>query len=158
MARDITQRKQAEVGLERQVAQRTAELEQANLALRQEFAYHEAAREALQRSEERYRRLVETSPDAIFMADMSGRFLAANLQAARMHGFESAEDLVSGVRLGQDLVAPGSRGRCGRRSPAAARPTVKVRITPLRRDGTAFEAEVTRRCWGPARAAVRVHG
>lgn len=50
------------------------------------------------------------------MADMSGRFLAANLQTARMHGFESAEDLVSRVRLGQDLVGPGSREGCGRRS------------------------------------------
>ena len=145
VARDITQRKQAEVGLERQVAQRTAELEQANLALRQEFAYHEAAREALQRSEERYRRLVETSPDAIFMADMSGRFLAANLQAARMHGFESAEDLVSGVRLGQDLVAPGSRGRVRQAFARLLRDGLVqgVRLTLLRRDGTAFEAEVS---------------
>lgn len=145
VARDITARKRAEAELEHKVAERTAALEQANLALRQEFAYHEAAEEALRRSEERYRRLVETSPDAIFMADMSGRFLAANAQTARMHGFDAAEDLVAGVRLGQDLVAPGSRGRVRQAFSRLLREGMVqgVRLTLLRRDGTSFEAEVS---------------
>jgi len=145
VARDITARKQAEAELERKVAERTAELEQANLALRQEFAYHEAAEEALRRSEERYRRLVETSPDGIFMADRSGRLLAANAQAARMHGFDSTEELVADMRVGQDLVAPSSRGRVRQAFGRLLREGMVqgVRVTLLRRDGTSFEAEVS---------------
>jgi PAS domain S-box-containing protein len=52
------------------------------------------AEEALRESEERYRTLVETSPDAVVLADIGGRVLMANRQAAKIYGVESVEELL----------------------------------------------------------------
>ncbi|MBF5044790.1 PAS domain S-box protein [Aggregicoccus sp. 17bor-14] len=53
--------------------------------------------EALQRSEVRFRGLLETAPDAIVTVDASGRILYANAQTERLFGFPRAE------LLGQDV-------------------------------------------------------
>ncbi len=55
--------------------------------------------EALQESEERYRSLVETSPDAIVLTDLRSKILTANQRCAQMYGFERVEDL-----LGKDVI------------------------------------------------------
>jgi PAS domain S-box-containing protein len=84
--RDITSRKQAEEALKKSreeleilVSERTAELMQANLALRE--------------SEERYRTLVELSPDAIYVHD-GRQILYANPAGLRLLGAEKDEEIV----------------------------------------------------------------
>lgn len=52
------------------------------------------AEDALRESEGRYRTLVETSPDAVVLADIGGRVLMANRKAANIYGVESAEELL----------------------------------------------------------------
>ncbi len=67
------------------------------------------AEQAVRASEERYRALVETSPDAIVLTDLEGRVQMANRQAAALCGVDRAEELVG--RDGFELLAPYERER-----------------------------------------------
>lgn len=61
--------------------------------------------DVLKASEERYRSLVETSPDGITLSDLQGRFLAANRQALEMQGFSSFAELQTSALTCFDFVA-----------------------------------------------------
>jgi diguanylate cyclase (GGDEF)-like protein/PAS domain S-box-containing protein len=53
----------------------------------------------VQVSDEQYRLLVETSPDGLILTDLSGTILMANTAAARLHGEDSADDLLGSTVL-----------------------------------------------------------
>jgi two-component system cell cycle sensor histidine kinase/response regulator CckA len=97
----------------------------------------------LRASEARYRTLVETSPNGITLADLEGKLLLCNPQAARLHSYASPEAMV-GVNFFK-LIAPHDR------HPAAAniRKTLNEgrvtngEYTMLRRDGSPFPAEIS---------------
>ncbi len=67
------------------------------------------AKEELEKSEEMYRTLLRTSPDAIVMADMEGRITYASPPAARLNYIDNPEDLIGTVLL--DLLAPKDRAK-----------------------------------------------
>jgi PAS domain S-box-containing protein len=69
-------------------------------------AYHKKMEEALRQSEERYRALVETTPDAI-VVHRDGRFLYANPAALQLYGAETFEQLKEWNIL--DLLHPDDR-------------------------------------------------
>jgi two-component system cell cycle sensor histidine kinase/response regulator CckA len=100
------------------------------------------AEEALRAGEARYRSLVEVSPDAISLTDLVGRLLDCNRQAAALHGYESAEDLIDRSVL--ELVAPEDRERAveGMRRAREAPFTRNIELTLLRKDGSRFPAEL----------------
>jgi PAS domain S-box-containing protein len=95
--------------------QRVKELEEAlsetEQALQKLQQWQEATlvEEALHDSEERYRRLVETSPDAICLFDLEGTILLANQSAAECVGCARTEDLL-GMNV-YDFVVPEDRER-----------------------------------------------
>ncbi len=97
----------------------------------------------LRASEARYRTLVETSPNGITLADLEGKLLLCNQQAARLLSYASPEAMV-GVNFFK-LIAPHDR------QPAASniRKTLnegKVttsEYTLVRRDGSPFPAEIS---------------
>ena len=85
--------------LEKKVEKRTAEL-QAEIAGRKKME------EALRESEQRYRELVQSSPDAVIV-HREGMFLFANPAALRIYGADSIEQLQCKTVL--DLVHPDDR-------------------------------------------------
>jgi PAS domain S-box-containing protein len=69
----------------------------------------EAALEALRKSEALYLALIETSPDAIALSDQNGIIIMANPQLAKLHGYESKEELIG--KSAFELFAPEERQR-----------------------------------------------
>ncbi len=100
------------------------------------------AEEALKDSEERYRRLVELSPNAIFIHSQ-GRLTFVNAYGAEMVGAESPEDILG--RPLADFVHPDSREAVMHRVKNmmdAGRPVPAMEERFLRLDGRAIEVEV----------------
>ena len=95
--RDITEKKQAQLDLQRyrehlveMVDERTAELNRANKELARENAERREAEEALRASEEKFRAVAETSPAAIFLYQ-GEKFLYVNPSAERLTGYTQDE-------------------------------------------------------------------
>jgi len=78
LARQNRQLQQHRQELERQVAERTAELSSSNRSLETEIGVRQSAEAALQASESQYRSLVENTPDTIARYDRDCRRLYAN--------------------------------------------------------------------------------
>jgi PAS domain S-box-containing protein len=69
------------------------------------------AREALARSEQQFRTIIEHSPYGIYRSTLEGRFLSVNPALVRMLGYSSEEELLR-ADLGRDLYTdPGERDR-----------------------------------------------
>lgn len=100
---------------------------------------------ALRDSEARFRSVVETSPDAIAVADRDGRFVTVNEQAARLHGYESAQELLASHRHGLAFLAPQDHARISELTRQLWRQdtSVHAECMLLRKDGTAFPAELS---------------
>lgn len=115
---------------------RLAELEGAD-------ARHRSTEAALRESEQLYRRLVETSPDSIVLADVNGQILMANQQAAVLHGYPDPAELV-GLNV-MDIVPEDAQADAN----ADIRQIVETgalrdrQHALMRKDGTSFIAEVT---------------
>jgi PAS domain S-box-containing protein len=96
----------------------------------------------LRESEERYRNLVELSPESIAVQS-EGRVVYINPAGARLFGAESAEALLGKPIF--DFVHPGLREAVVARDRQAqddGKPTALVQLKLLRLDGEAFTAEV----------------
>ncbi|HUL77208.1 MAG TPA: EAL domain-containing protein [Vicinamibacteria bacterium] len=95
-------RQEAHRGLEERVRERTRELEEANAGLEREIEQRRRAEGALRGSEERFRRLLESAPDAMVIVDHEGRIVLVNAQTDRLFGYQRAELLGQPV----DLLVP----------------------------------------------------
>ena len=102
-------------------------------------AEHDRAVRELAESEERYRTLIEVSPDAV-VVHARGTILFANAASAGYFGAPDAATLVGRSVL--DLVHPSSRDAAAARlaDPLPGRSLSEYRL--LRLDGTPFESEV----------------
>ena len=101
------------------------------------------AEEALRESEERYRTLVETSPDAITLMDLNLNIVMANRRALLLYGYENPEEVIGQSALG--FIAPEDQ-------PRAVEDTNKMletgsigtpEYTLLRKGDAPFPAEVS---------------
>jgi PAS domain S-box-containing protein len=135
--------------LEQLVVERTNQLSDANDALRKtnhelagEIAASKKAEEALQRSEERYRSILQASPDDITITDRDGGVLMISPMAMRMFGYGEKEAFLG--RPVTDFIVEKDRKR------ALAQIALKregVVTGPseyrgLRKDGSTFDIEV----------------
>jgi PAS domain S-box-containing protein len=66
-------------------------MHQANEELQREIAERQRTQEALQESEQRYRRIVEEASDAVYTTDLQGRFSYVNLPAQLLSGYSEDE-------------------------------------------------------------------
>jgi len=58
---------------------------------------HKRVQEALQKSEERYRSIVENAIEGIFQSTPNGRYVSANPSLARMYGYSSPQELIDSI-------------------------------------------------------------
>ncbi len=147
--RDITELKTAEqqirqlnAQLEQRVRDRTLELETTIQQLREEMEERQSAEAALRESEARYRTLVDISPNAIMLLDLTGHVLMASAKAQALHA-PSAGDGLEGEDV-MDLIAPQDRehARAHLQSFLSGPHHDTAEFTFERPDGTQFVAEI----------------
>lgn len=107
------------------VRERTAELEEANSRLVNEVRERERVGQALAQSEERYRRLVEQSPEAV-MIQRRGRICFANAAALRLLRATRPDQVVD--RPLADFLPRGEREERDERLAAVAQPDGTVQL------------------------------
>ncbi len=97
----------------------------------------------LRASEVRYRTLVETSPDGITLADLEGKLLLSNPQAARLHQYEKPEAML-GINVFK-LIAPAERQKAVLNTQKTINEgkIINAEYTMLRKDGSQFPAEIS---------------
>ncbi len=80
-------------GLEKRIADRTAQLEMTNRELAEQMIEHQRAEETLRKSEELHRTLVEAVDDIIHVKDAQGRYVLVNSAMSRRLGLSKEEIL-----------------------------------------------------------------
>ncbi len=147
---DITERKLAEEALqkahdelERRVEERTAKLAEASQQLRREIEERKAAEGTLRKSEERYKTLVDTSPDAVIMADLTGHVSFVSRRLVELHGAESADEFLGKCAL--DYLVPEDHGRYRQYLQKTLEDgiTSDVEYTFIKKDGTRYPTELS---------------
>ena len=82
--------------------------ERAILGIVTDITHHKRTHDELVRSEERYRRLIELSPDAIILSDTESKILMVNEQAVKLYGGEEI-DLIG--RSAFEFIVPEDQDR-----------------------------------------------
>ena len=101
------------------------------------------AERALKESERRYRTLVETSPDAITLTDVTGKIIMLNRETVRIHGAQSEEDLLGMDAV--DLIVPEERQRAiDNTQETLEQGTIRnAEYRMLKMDGSVFSGEIS---------------
>jgi PAS domain S-box-containing protein/putative nucleotidyltransferase with HDIG domain len=101
---DITDRKQAEEmlqkahqELEKRVEERTAELSETNVLLKQKISERKQMEKALRDSAEKYHFITSTAMDGFAVTDLDGRIVDVNEESCRILGYSREEQLMMSI-------------------------------------------------------------
>jgi PAS domain S-box-containing protein len=99
--------------------------------------------EALREREELYRRLIETSPDAVTLTDLGANIMMVSQQAVALYGCDGPEDMIG--RSAFDFIAEEDRPRAveNTRKTLQTGAVRSIEYTLVRKDGTSFPAELS---------------
>ncbi len=133
--------------LEERVSSRTAELTRANQALEREIAERLTVEEYLKESEERYRSIIASAADGVFLFEPAGPdgpvIVEANEAACRMHGYLREELLGKAISfLDADKDKAFIRERV---QSLQADKRISFEVTHVRKDGSTFPLDVSAR-------------
>jgi len=147
---DITDRKHIEQALqkahdamEQRVEERTNELMEANLLMKQEIEERKRAEKALMEREEMLRTILESSPDAISVTDNEATLIECNQSNVDMLGYASKDELIGTSAF--SLIAKQDQERARKNTEKTIKEGIVKNIDYmlLKKDGTEFPAEMS---------------
>jgi two-component system sensor histidine kinase/response regulator len=100
------------------------------------------AEQKLKSSEEKYRTLVKTSPDAVTVTDLEGYITYVSQRTLELHGYQRPEELLGTNCF--ELIAPEDRIKAGHNLEKTLKDEIirDLEYVFLRKDGTRFFAEL----------------
>jgi len=98
--------------------------------------------ESIKESEERYKTLVTTSPDAITATDLEGKITFVSPQTLRIHGFDNVKELLG--KSAFDLIAPEDHKRAIENTEKTLKKGYvrDLEYKMLKKDGSRFKGEL----------------
>ena len=116
--------------------------EQAILGTITDITARKIAEEALRESEEMYRTLVRTSPDAVTVTDLEGRISEVSQQTLELHGSQTPEEMIG--KNAVELIHPKDHERAMKNLAKVLKEgrIRSVEYTLLKEDGTSFLGEM----------------
>jgi PAS domain S-box-containing protein len=137
------------VGMYQVERTRLRELELARAEEIEKYQYAQECRRSteseLRESEERFRALIEASPDGIMLTDTSGGIIMANRQMSIMHGYDSVEAMLAEISDADGLLDPDDAERMRREidTLCAEGRNRRGEYRLLRKDGGTFPSEIS---------------
>jgi len=146
LTHEVEQRKRAESILEDRVTERTARLRSANQQLEQEADARRMSEKATATSDRMFKRLVQSAPDAVVMADSDGRIVLTNKQTESLFGYDASEMLGHPVEM--LIPDPVRQVHTAHRQEYIARPQLRPMgagrdLHGSRKDGTLFPVSIS---------------
>lgn len=111
-------------------------------AIYRDISSRKEAERSLRASEERYRTLVNTTPEAVTVTDLEGNITYVSTQTLQIHGYDSPDELLG--KNAFDLIDPAEH----KMAMANLKKTMEEGMTRnlgyklLRKDGTTFDGEL----------------